>query len=1035
MTPPPNLNERLAKTPVTKLNFGNASLKRRVYKAGFSNILDLVNLSERELDSLFKPDDADTIIRLKEGLKNDFSRTAESLLAETESNREIVDAILAKASEEKTALIASSTAHQKISLISQDCHRHQEQEPKSAPKKTAAGRPFARANQAILPALPCAATLKTLESKIATLFDTLIDRYDEPLIYQLFSYISTDIDEIDDAFKELFNVYKSNHQRAIDLAEARLPNAFLVFVANRARNDYDDGNLWGNMFDNIGISDTNIQANFKQAFARIIEGKRLPLFAKDEETNFYFYTALLHGGLSYDSWGDLWASSLMPLARSILKNREPFSESADGHQILYELRSPGSRFSPKTSVKKILEKAPSRITAPLLEAGLEIAIHVEASKGIDEGNSRATLISSDRLPEAALQALASTEKQHHGKSIHYNRTNRWHVHGIIYLPPANLQLDLEAGEVYACWEKQQFPPYFANYAVEYRIGGKLMQCLNFTSSVGKCFLEETRIPLPPMARYEIELTLVAIDDQGEGRTVISSLFQTFTRNKPACFEFIKQSNGTYRLREKNERILKERTVAYVVKPGYSIQPKSGMEILGHYEFHGNWEGGQVSVFSVSPSASASIVDGKTGVEYAIWQERYIAKIDKTYVLGKTDDGADLYGFLPSSIETNAGLPSISIETLDGKDAIDNLDVTCIADGRRIAIPKKALWDEADLDYTAKIAFDLSKVYEFNRHAQSCTIEARQHSAGGDVVFRYRFAVIPIQEFRLASIDMSFGIAVAEYSFQLRCDADILNSQGQVSHVKKGNYWFAKTLLKDETLKIGIKTSDTEKATDAHLALAAIDLEIPDALAPKTNDRPINLAEALTLGASSGAIRITSHGRRRRRAVYACVGCKPFLLQEFKRAESHEFNVLADCRWLKPDADETPAIEPLTLAIKYGDDLSADNPKEAVTEIALSKFQKGYGFSSWKIIRNQIGERFLQFDSPIGCESLVVFKVDKNERPIGKTNIEKGSDSVKIPSDASKLIDRKRKLRFEIAPLSLFGDPLQEYATEYKLEGK
>ena len=269
---------------------------------------------------------------------------------------------------------------------------------------------------------------------------------------------------------------------------------------------------------------------------------------------------------------------------------------------------------------------------------------------------------------------------------------------------------------------------------------------------------------------------------------------------------------------------------------------------------------------------------------------------------------------------------------------------------------------------------------------------------------------------------------------MKCDAEIFDSQHKAELIKVGNYWTAKTLLKDEFLRIGIKTGGQEKTTDALLALAAIDFEIPDVLISKSNTHPINLCDALELGANSGVIRISSYGRRRRRAVYASIGCKPFLFQEFKRAESHEFNVFSDRTWLVPDNDETPAVEPLMLAIHYGDDLSSGSLKEATAEIALLEFQKGYGFSSQRILCNRAGKHFIRFDSPIDCEALVTFRVDKSGRVVGKSNVTRGSDSVEIPDEAFKLIDRKRKMRFEIAPKSLFGDPLQEYAVEYKLKG-
>ncbi len=86
--------------------------------------------------------------------------------------------------------------------------------------------------------------------------------------------------------------------------------------------------------------------------------------------------------------------------------------------------------------------------------------------------------------------------------------------------------------------------------------------------------------------------------------------------------------------------------------------------------------------------------------------------------------------------------------------------------------QKALWDETESDNIAKIAFDLSEAYGINWHVEKCSVEIKQRSIGDGAVLRYRFAVIPIQEFKLASIDLSCGVAIAEYSFQLKCVRNI-----------------------------------------------------------------------------------------------------------------------------------------------------------------------------------------------------------------------------------------------------------------------
>ena len=86
----------------------------------------------------------------------------------------------------------------------------------------------------------------------------------------------------------------------------------------------------------------------------------------------------------------------------------------------------------------------------------------------------------------------------------------------------------------------------------------------------------------------------------------SSLNQTFTRNKPGCFEFIKDAKGLYRLRGRNERITRKRRIAYIVKDGYRIEPGQGMSAVSEYETSGGWDGTQIFIYDVEPGSAGSV---------------------------------------------------------------------------------------------------------------------------------------------------------------------------------------------------------------------------------------------------------------------------------------------------------------------------------------------------------------------------------------------------------------------------------------------
>lgn len=155
---------------------------------------------------------------------------------------------------------------------------------------------------------------------------------------------------------------------------------------------------------------------------------------------------------------------------------------------------------------------------------------------------------------------------------------------------------------------------------------------------------------------------------------------------------------------------------------------------------------------------------------------------------------------------------------------------------------------------------------FNRHIEECIIEAKQRSTGGKTVFRYKFSAIPIQDFRPTEINLDFGIAVATYTFQAVLAIDVEDAQGRTDSINAWDRYIAKTLLKDEFLHIRIYSRESAKKTEAKLALAAIDIQIPDELAHVSKIHAICLADALSLGPSAANFQNVSKGWRYNRAA-------------------------------------------------------------------------------------------------------------------------------------------------------------------------
>lgn len=794
------------------------------------------------------------------------------------------------------------------------------------------------------------------------------------------------------------------------------------------------GNLWGNFFDGTGISDDDVQSEFKKIFIWCVVHRRMPLYSEREVPNWYFYTALLHGGLSGDAWSDLWQSSLLPLAKKIASGDYGFGGEMDGHAILEKIKDPNGGFEPKPTVLKILKKAPASTIVPLLDNSMRVAAQIEKASG---NSSEYTGLSSCGLPDVAMQALRECLEGDTAETIDPSDSN--HVGSadktkkkFIYLPTADMHLDLGEGTVYLRWPKQQFPLHFKEYRIDYYIDGVLVHKEPFQVGVGKCLLDQVKIHVKLQLRYDVELKLMKISENKAEEK--GSIQQTFTRSKPGCFEFIKGLKikglkDIFRLRERNERIKGTRRIAYVVKPGLRIDPGPGMNPVSKYDAAERHEGARIFIYDVNPGASGSLVDETSGVEVAVWQESYSAKIDKRRILGETSDGMDLYGCVPY-LGMNVGLPAVCIEAMDGLTALDDLDIFCDCDGSEVTVRTRVLWGSEHGE--AQIGLILQDPC-FEQHIETCCIEARQKSTGGKVVFRYRFAVIPIQNFRLDQVSFEYGLAVAFYSFQSRLAIDVTDSQGEKEAVERWGWYRACVLLSDEFLHIRIETVEYGKVTEAKLALAALDIEIPQNLMEISSKRPICLADVLDLGASDGNCKIVATGRRHVRAVVALLERVPVFYKELERPGAYTFNITEYADRLKQSDCSAPSDKTLRLSIVYGDDISTGKPKPAWTDVDLLRFRQGFGVDGWTLLKKTDGACVMHFNGKPLCDLRLDFRKKSGGKVIDHVDVLPGTEEVELPDRVVRRLDIGGELFVTVSPMSWFGDPEYEYASEFILE--
>ena len=197
--------EKLKSTPITELNFGSASIRRAIKRAGFSTLPELLDLPEKEIDRHFAGNwkDADEIINLQKR----YNTSPEEFASHVLRKREIEKG----AASEAPAKAEASYAVQKKPHI-----------PTIARIQHLGDSPIN------LPPLPFSEALQGFEKRARETLDDLDDIFENVMVYQAFEEFSTDLDELSDAFSELFDYFSRQSRDALRLIDRRFRNAFLV---------------------------------------------------------------------------------------------------------------------------------------------------------------------------------------------------------------------------------------------------------------------------------------------------------------------------------------------------------------------------------------------------------------------------------------------------------------------------------------------------------------------------------------------------------------------------------------------------------------------------------------------------------------------------------------------------------------------------------------------------------------------------------------------------------------------------------------
>ena len=1002
-----SFTDQLKTTSITSLSVGDTRFRRALFAAGYKTLISAFDAPSGEIDRKVGFDEADTLDRLKAQYEADPERFAEKALHKEQPIERGTDSTYS----------VSPTSSSKVTTRLDDPVKAEQVQKSVNDVSRTVNRGMAHTFS--MPKEPFGEKLLEFEPRVRKAFDELADRNPVYLAFEAFEDFATELDELDDAFLCLFKRFKNSQGTALSIATEHVPNAFILFCADQARSLYDGKNFWDRFFEKLGLTAQNRQIEFKRALLACLRKRGMPTYSSTEKDFYYLYTALLHGGLSNDSWENLWKNSLLPMARKALKDPYGFGTELNAQVALQYMRDTTIEFSPGKFVLGILDKAPDATILPIIDAALQVALKMENGRMHTTG---VTMLTSSGLPDTALNALASLK----AKKTTSRGANR--AGGItqandslVYLPESSLLLNLAKGQVVIRWKGQVLPESFVGYRVDFYVNGECVRSEEIAQGVGRGVLESGESPVGLFSRYDVTIKL---KHEADGVWIEDgSLEQSFVRRKPGCLEFIQLHGSEYRLRDRKDRISHVRQVAFVLNNDFAVVPGSGMRQIEVHEGLENLPGISIALFQVAPGAIGSIIRKSTRDIVTTWQEDVNASINRGNAIGKTAEGLDVYPVIQSKLNWNLALPIVTIESADGSSIASDLEAVCESRGRTIRLRPGSVSESED---GTIVSFFPGRELFFPWNTSRCAMTITRKSTHS-VVFRYSFAIIPIRDFIIKQINLSSMIAT--YDFSAMIPIEVIEDGIPTRIDSNGTYHIAAP-LSDETIDLCFVSDDErvvggEVRTEVILNLAGIDIEITEELRDASEHGAISLGDVRELGTPAGAISITSKGSRKTRCIYLSMGQKPLLFRRLEKPGRNETNIFVDKSFFMPADGEAPRSLPLTLTVFFGKYCSG---ARGYADMDLMDCYEGFGFCNTKIYVLKESHVF-STGVPVPCDLGAEVCWAERERVTQSFTFSKGEMVKEIPARLLQKVDERRDLIIRYFPLTLFGDPEREFTVK------
>ncbi len=878
-------------------------------------------------------------------------------------------------------------------------------------------KPSSNIVPAPLPKRPFVQKLREFETRACEEIKTLNEKDNEGLLFQCFGPFATELSELCEAFKELFDYYRTNQTGALVQIHSNFQCAFLLYVANLARSCYRDDTLWERLFKENGIRDQGTRVQFKKMFISYLYRRGMPVYEANERHTYMLDTALLHCGLTADLWQSLWKDSFLPLARAARNGLDGMHPDLTVDEVVGSILGHDVKFKPNERAFNVLVKAPHDALLSLFSASWEVALQIEKSH-IENGGSHQDIVfvTSFGLSATAMDAL--------NEVVQKKGSRRTSAKEVVYFDRVGFILDMEKDCACIDWNATHFDSSFQGKKVDFYINGERKHREELVTRADGCVLPKGSIEIKPRASYDIEVRI--IETVGGEEWECGSFAQSFQNNKPGCYEFIYDAvKRQYRYREPNVRLRRGKEIAYLVDEGLRVEGRGGMELLEEKDARGDWEGMSIFVFQVKPGASGAIIKCDTDEEQSAWHEDYRICIDKDKIIGRTSDGLDLYGHALGSGRTDVALPSILIEAFEGAEAASDLEIVFSRNGVRTELETTCSPVEGADSVAIRLTF-LARTQGFGI-SSSCELAVYQKTSG-KTVMRYRFAVVPLQGFRLVDGKVLARESQAIYEFYATEDIEVSHGEDELEHIAVGEQFNFQEPLDKEYATLHIATQLT--SIDVCLALVGIVVKIPEKLFKIEETGQICLGSyfGVPLSLADGAISISSFCPRRNRSVMVRLGDEKLVYKNLERSSDISANVFLDLEKFKPSSEKgVPFVRdiPLELTVAYGHELVGDRLMRSSAKLPILGCYQGLGFETCKIYAKESGF-YLGFGGHEGrtvpvCDVVVTIKDTAMRKVLLTQELDAGCGGFDLPVEIARMYEGRKRLSVEVAPTSLFGD--------------